>query len=158
MADRFESFTDTATDIQKATLIIIIIIVIIIIIITICSHTFFFFRFFFVVQQYQRGSKAKMIHTQRERNKGFKKKIKEIQIFVPCCHPPQKWKRRHWIQKYHTFYISNSLCRLLFRNLLNSQDSSSAQRTFCRLAAASFLFCDYHFQFQIVQRTLYRCK
>lgn len=43
------------------------------------------------------------------------------------------------ISHFFVFHISNSLHRLLFRNLLSSQDSSSAQRTFHR-RASSFSF------------------
>lgn len=62
------------------------------------SNTYYYnmFTHVFFVQQYQRGARQKWF-TPREREKQKRLKIiiikkKEIQIFVPCCNPPQMEK------------------------------------------------------------------
>lgn len=93
VADRFESFTDDATDIQKATLII-----------TTCSRVFFLF---FFCPTISKRSKAKMIHTQREKKTG---KNKEIQLSVPCCDPPQMERKTDTRYKNITIFIYQTAC------------------------------------------------
>lgn len=101
-------------------------------------------------------SKAKMIHTQREKIKQVKKKKYKYLCPAVTLH---KWKKDwHWIQKYHNFYISNCLCWLLFRNTLISPESFSSERiSLFNLPVFSFFFW-LPLAVPIVQRTLHHCK
>lgn len=52
-------------------------------------------------------SKAKMIHTQREKKTG---KNKEIQLSVPCCDPPQMERKTDTWYKNITIFIYQTAC------------------------------------------------
>lgn len=94
-------------------------------------------------------------HPEREKIKQVKKE-KKYKYLCPAV-TLHKWKKDwHWIQKYHNFYISNCLCWLLFRNMLISQESLSAE-TISIFNLLVFLFW-LPLAVPIVQRTLHHCK
>lgn len=76
---------------------------------TYCYDTYFFLFFFFVffVQRYQRGARQKWF-TPRERKKLVK--IKEIQLSVPCCDPPQMERKTDTRYKNITIFIYQTAC------------------------------------------------
>lgn len=99
-----------------------------------------------------------MIHTQREKRKRLKIIIikKEIEIFVPCCDPPQMEKGLTLNTKISQFlYIKLPLLALVQELHSFLSRASSAERISISnlLVFTVFFFTDYHFlQFQIVQR------
>ena len=121
------------------------------------SDTYYYnmFTHMFFFPTISKRSKAKMIHTQREKKKTGKKK-KKYKYLCPAV-TLHKWKKDwHWIQKYHNFYISNCLCWLLFRNTLISLESLSAERiSIFNLLVLLFWL---PLAVPIVQRTLHHCK
>lgn len=123
------------------------------------SDTYYYnmFTHMFFCPTISKRSKAKMIHTQREKKKKKTgKKKKKYKYLCPAV-TLHKWKKDwHWIQKYHNFYISNCLCWLLFRNTLISQESLSAERiSIFNLLVLLFWL---PLAVPIVQRTLHHCK
>lgn len=71
------------------------------------TRIFSFLLFFFFVQQYQRGARQKWF-TPRERKKLVK--IKEIQLSVPCCDPPQIERKTDTRYKNITIFIYQTAC------------------------------------------------
>lgn len=72
-------------------------------------HVYFFWGFFlcFFCPTISKRSKAKMIHTQREKKTG---KNKEIQLSVPCCDPPQMERKTDTRYKNITIFIYQTAC------------------------------------------------
>lgn len=84
------------------------------------------FTHMFFCPTISKRSKAKMIHTQREKKKQVKKK-KKYKDLCPAV-TLHKWKKGPTLNtKISQFFISNCLCWLLFRNTLISQGSLSAE-------------------------------
>lgn len=95
-----------------------------------------------------------MIHTQREKKKQVKKKKKEIQIFVPCCNPPQMEKGLTLNTKISQFlYIKLPLLALVQEYAHFSrgacQPRESLFLTFWFFFFFFFSCVDYHLQFQL---------
>lgn len=67
----------------------------------------YFFCFVFFCPTISKRSKAKMIHTQREKKTG---KNKEIQLSVPCCDPPQMERKTDTRYKNITIFIYQTAC------------------------------------------------
>lgn len=114
------------------------------------SNTYYYnmFTHVFFVQQYQRGARQKWFTPREKKTGNKKKKKKEIQIFVPCCNPPQMEKGLTLNTKISQFlYIKLPLLALV-QEYTHFSRELVGQENLC-FEPSGFFFFDYHLQFQL---------
>lgn len=104
-----------------------------------CIFSVLFFCFF--CPTISKRSKAKMIHTQREKKRV---KMKEIQLSVPCCDPPQMERKTDTRYKNITICRYQTACGGWFRARRGLLPSGSACFFFFFLITSCSSNCPTH--------------